>query len=329
MDAARSTRRRRGAPQRRAARTLAATVAALTLAACAGGSGTTAAAPSGAGSAPGTVTPAAPTSPPTTAPAPSTTLPPAPTATPTTPATTTPVPAGGATPAPSWLGRRVLEPRKDGYGVMGPTPPELDPRNIATVDTLPPPAGGTFRSTVTAVPASVVARSTWGPGCPVTLEDLRYVTVSFVGFDGRPHTGELLVNKAAAPAMVRVFRKLYAARFPIERMVVTTAEERDAPPTGDGNTTGSFNCRSAAGTTHWSQHAYGLAVDVNPFMNPYMKGDITLPELARTYRDRADVRPGMITRGSPAARAFAAEGWGWGGNWKSLKDYMHFSRNGT
>jgi hypothetical protein len=212
---------------------------------------------------------------------------------------------------------------------MGPTPKELDPRNIATVDTLPPPAGGAFRSTVTAVPAAVVARSTWGPGCPVTLDDLRYLTVSFVGFDGRPHTGELLVNKAAAPAMVRVFRKLYAARFPIERMVVTTTEERDAPPTGDGNTTGSFNCRSAAGTTHWSQHAYGLAVDVNPFMNPYMKGGITLPELAGTYRDRADVRPGMITRGSPAARAFAAEGWVWGGTWKSLKDYMHFSRNGT
>lgn len=327
MDAARATRR--GVGTQRAVRALAATVAALALAACAGGSATTAAAPSGAGSAPGIVTTAAATPAPTTAPASSTTLPPAPTTTPATPAATAPAPAGGATAAPSWLGRRVLKLRKDGYGVMGPTPPEFDPRNIATVDTLPPPAGGTFRSTVTAVPASVVARSTWGPGCPVTLEDLRYVTVSFVGFDGRPHTGELLVNKAAAPAMVRVFRKLYAARFPIERMVVTTAEERDAPPTGDGNTTGSFNCRSAAGTTHWSQHAYGLAVDVNPFMNPYVKGGITLPELAGTYRDRADVRPGMITRGSPAARAFAAEGWVWGGSWKSLKDYMHFSRSGT
>lgn len=329
MDGARGTRRRCGAPQRRAVRALAATAAAVTLAACAGGSAT-AGAPSGTGATTGTVTTGATTPAPTPVPATSTTPPPAPSlTTPATPGATTPAPSGGATPAPSWLGRRVLRLRKDGYGVMGPTPPELDPRNIATEDILPPPAGGTFRSTVAAVPASVVARSTWGPGCPVTLEDLRYVTVSFIGFDGRPHTGELLVNKAAAPAMVRVFRKLYAARFPIERMVVTTVEERDAPPTGDGNTTGAFNCRSAAGTTHWSQHAYGLAIDVNPFMNPYVKGGITLPELAGTYRDRADVRPGMITRGSPAARAFAAEGWGWGGNWKSLKDYMHFSRNGT
>ena len=278
--------------------------------------------------APTATTPAAVlTTDPVATPAPSTTAPVTPVA-PSTPAAT-PVPAGGATDAPTWLGRRVLPLRPDGYGRMGPTPKELDPRDIRTVDVLAPPADGRFRSTVTAVPPDVVARSTWAPGCPVALEDLRYVTVSFVGFDGGVHTGELIVHKTAAPVMVRVFRKLFAARFPIERMVVTTTLERDMPPTGDGNTTGAFNCRSAAGTTHWSQHAYGLAVDINPFMNPYLKGDVVLPELARTYGRRGDVRPGMITPGGVVARAFAAEGWGWGGSWKSLKDYMHFSRNGT
>ncbi len=244
-------------------------------------------------------------------------------------ATSTPRPAPGATPAPSWLGRKVLPRREDGYGVMGPTPKELDPRNIETVDVLPPPAGGRYRSTVSPVPADVLARSTWSAGCPVTLADLRYVTVSFVGFDGRAHTGELIVHRTAAAGMVRVFRRIFRARFPIERMVVTTVAERDMPPTGDDNTTGAFNCRSAAGSSHWSQHAYGLALDVNPFMNPYVKRDITLPELARTYRDRADVRPGMITSGDAVVRAFAAEGWTWGGRWKSLKDFMHFSRDGT
>jgi hypothetical protein len=316
--------------RRRGAATAVAVLVALTLAACSAPASVVV--PSGEASLPldERTSPAATTTAPATVPA---TVPPTapttPVPAPVTPSTNAPVPAGGATDAPSWLGRRVLPLRKDGYGRIGPTPPDLDPRNIRTVDVLSPPADGAFRSTVAAVPPDVVARSTWGPDCPVRLEDLRYVTVSFVGFDGGVHTGELIVNKAAAEPMVRVFRKLFAARFPIERMVVTTALERDMPPTGDGNTTGSFNCRSAAGTTHWSQHAYGLAVDVNPFMNPYLKGDVVLPELATTYGRRGDVRPGMITRGGAVAKAFAAEGWGWGGNWTSLKDYMHFSRNGT
>ena len=311
--------------RRRGAAVASAALAALALTACSGGSAVVATPSSGPATTPPVTSPA----PPATTVTPGTTAAPSAPAVTVTPSTPAPAPVGGATDAPSWLGRRVLPLRKDGYGRMGPTPPELDPRDIRTVDVLPPPADGAFHSTVSAVPPDVVARSTWGPGCPVRLADLRYVTVSFVGFDGGVHTGELLVNKAAAPVMVRVFRKLFAARFPIERMVVTTTLERDMPPTGDGNTTGSFNCRSAAGTAHWSQHAYGLAVDVNPFMNPYLKGDVVLPELARTYGRRTDVRPGMITPGGVVAKAFAAEGWGWGGGWTSLKDYMHFSRNGT
>jgi hypothetical protein len=255
---------------------------------------------------------------------PTTSPPPTSVSTPPTPSSTSSV-----TAAPAWLGRRVLPLRADGYGVMGRTPAELDPRRIATVDVLPPPAGGRFRSTVSAVPAGVAARSTWAPECPVALADLRYVTVSFIGFDGAPHTGELLVNRTAAAAVVRIFAKLYAARYPIEQMTVTTVAERDAPPTGDGNDTGAFNCRSAAGSTHWSQHAYGLAIDVNPFINPYIKGDVVLPELARAYTDRGRARPGLIVRGDVVVRAFAAEGWIWGGAWRTLKDYQHFSPSGT
>ena len=86
-------------------------------------------------------------------------------------------------------------------------------------------------------------------------------------------------------------------------------------------------CRPTTGqSSGFSQHAYGLAIDVNPFHNPYLKGDVVLPELASTYLDRDDQRPGMVT---PAVvRAFAGIGWEWGGDWSSLKDYQHFSQNG-
>jgi hypothetical protein len=77
-----------------------------------------------------------------------------------------------------------------------------------------------------------------------------------------------------------------------------------------------------------SAHAYGLAIDVNPFLNPYTKGDLVLPELASAYVDRSWRRPGMILRGGPVVRAFAAVGWAWGGDFRSVSDLQHFSADG-
>jgi hypothetical protein len=168
----------------------------------------------------------------------------------------------------------------------------------------------------------------WSPDCPVALADLRYLTVSFRGFDDRPHTGELVVAASVADDVVSVFRALYEEGFPIEEMRLPTTADLQAPPTGDGNNTASYVCRAARGQTSWSQHAYGLAVDVNPFHNPMVKRDLVLPELASAYADRTDVRPGMHVDGGPAVRAFARIGWTWGGTWRSSKDWMHFSENG-
>jgi hypothetical protein len=235
---------------------------------------------------------------------------------------------GNATTAPAWLGTRTLSVGSNGFAAAQDTPPELRNRSVITVDDLPPPADGGFHSTIRPVPASVLARSSWTSRCPVAAADLRYVTVSFRGFDGLAHTGELLVNARAAGALIAVFGKLFAVGYPIERMRVTSAAELNAPPTGDGNTTAAFACRPVRGQKAWSQHAYGLAVDVNPFQNPYHRGDVVLPELATSYLRRGDVRAGMIRPGGPVVRAFASVGWKWGGDYRSLKDFMHFSANG-
>lgn len=256
----------------------------------------------------------------------------APATTPTTPPTTTTTDTATTTLSPfarpDWLGTRVLPLRADDFGEIQPTPDELRPRALATLDDLAAPTSVRFESTVQAMPADVLARSTWRAECPVTLDELRYLTLAHWGFDGELHTGELIVNAAVADDIVGVFQQLFDARFPIEQMRVIAADELDEPPTGDGNDTTSFVCRPAVGSTNWSQHAYGLAVDINPFHNPYQKGDLVLPELASYYLDRTLALPGMISDGDVVARAFFELGWGWGGNWRSLEDYMHFSQNG-
>ena len=159
------------------------------------------------------------------------------------------------------------------------------------------------------------------------LERLAYVTVTHWGFDGAAHTGELIVHADHAVDIVEVFSRLHEARFPIEQMRVIRSDELDLPPTGDGNVTTAFVCRPAVGSSAWSMHASGLAIDINPFHNPYVKGDLVLPELASAYRDRTDSRPGMIVEGDLVTEAFAAIGWHWGGRWTSLADPMHFSVN--
>jgi D-alanyl-D-alanine carboxypeptidase len=261
-------------------------------------------------------------------------VPPSPTssATPASPAPTSeppaPAPAPGTVPPP-WLGTRPLPLRPDGYGQARPTPAELDPRRFTLPDTLAPLPGDGFASVVEDVPAEVLARSTWEPTCPVPAAELAYVRLTFWGFDDQRHTGELLLHRSVAHGVVGVFRTLYAQRFPFEELRVTTRSELDAPPTGDGNDTGSFVCRPTTGsTTTYSQHAYGLAIDLDPFQNPYTKDDLVLPELASSYLDRDKVRPGMITPDGVVVRAFESIGWTWGGTWSSLKDYQHFSQNG-
>ena len=171
--------------------------------------------------------------------------------------TTEPVaPSASAPPAapsaPAWrVGATPLPLRPDGFGEVLPTPPELVDRRLPTVDVLPPPADGAYAATVAPIDAAVRTRmgETWQEGCPVPLEDLRYLTVGFWGFDDRPHTGELVVHREVADGITRVFGELFAARFPIEQMRLLTTADLTAPPTGDGNVTAAFVCRATRQST--------------------------------------------------------------------------------
>ncbi len=229
---------------------------------------------------------------------------------------------------PDWLYTRTLDTNAAGVASSQPTPPELIDRKLPPQDILPIPATFDFKASINPLDGEPLARSTWQEGCPVPSEDLRYVIITFWGFDERPHRGELIVHRDVAVDMVAVFETIYEARFPIEEMRIITQEDLDALPTGDGNISASFVCRPVTGGSKFSQHAYGLAVDINPFHNPYIKGERVLPELATAYLDRDQDLPGMMDDESVPVQAFLELGWGWGGHWNSLKDFQHFSQNG-
>ena len=169
----------------------------------------------------------------------------------------------------------------------------------------------------------------WRPGCPVPIGDLRVAALRYWGFDGAVHGGRLVVNADVAADVVRVFRALFSARFPIRRMVPVDVYGASDERSMRADNTSGFNCRPVADGSQWSQHAFGRAVDVDPLENPEVRGGVVDPPTARPYADRTLRAPGMIHSGDAATRAFAAIGWGWGGNWRSLKDYQHFSLTGT
>jgi hypothetical protein len=176
-----------------------------------------------------------------------------------------------------------------------------------------------------------VTGSSWRPGCPVPLADLRLLRIGYRGFDGRDHVGRMIVAATAVPAVHSAFAALFEARFPIRRMRLVDDYGASDFASIEADNTSAFNCRPATGSTRFSEHAYGRAVDVNPIENPYVYTDgSTVHPASRPYLDRSRHRKGMSFPGGVLVRAFARAGWGWGGNWRppSATDYQHFSATG-
>ena len=168
----------------------------------------------------------------------------------------------------------------------------------------------------------------WRPACPVPLRDLRVLTASHWGFDGRVRRGRLIVHEDVAADVLLVLRRLYAARFPIRRMAPVDAYGGSDFRSIEADNTSAFNCRVVEGTSRWSEHAYGRSIDLNPIENPYVSDGRTSHRSSVPYLDRSRRRPGTAHAGGVLVEAFRSIGWGWGGDWSGVKDYQHFSASG-
>jgi len=153
--------------------------------------------------------------------------------------------------------------------------------------------------------------------------------MSYWGFDNHPHIGSLVIRASVVPSVITVFHRLYDERFPIRLMQPVDAYHGDDNASMAADNTSGFNCRYAVapGPHHWSEHAYGEAIDVNPIENPYKEGGKVLPPEGAPYLQRSPYRPGMAVVGGVLYAAFTSVGWGWGGYF-SDPDYQHFSATG-
>jgi hypothetical protein len=202
----------------------------------------------------------------------------------------------------------------------------------ASISLAAPERSSTFRGSVATISPALARQMTgvsWHRGCPVGLADLRAVTATYHGFDGRERTGVLIVHRDVATRVLSVLHRLYDDGFPIRGMVPVDAYGGSDFRSIEADNTSAFNCRFVDGTTRWSEHAYGRAIDVNPIENPYVTSSgATSHAASRPYLRRTPFRPGMAAEGHALVRAFAAIGFGWGGRWSGAKDYQHFSASG-
>lgn len=166
--------------------------------------------------------------------------------------------------------------------------------------------------------------------CTVPYEELRYVRVRYIDFDGLMQEGELICNKAIAQDLVEIFYELYQASYPIEKIRLIDEYNADDDLSCLDNNTSCFNYRVVGGSTNLSKHALGLAIDINPFYNPYVTYpngvERISPPGSEPYADRSLDFPYKIDENDLCYQLFAAHGFTWGGHWKTLKDYQHFQK---
>ena len=192
------------------------------------------------------------------------------------------------------------------------------------------PEAEAFHGTQGPVPEALAIRMrehSWRQGCPTAIAELAYLRLSYLGFDGAVHTGELVVHKELAVDVLSIFKALFTMRFPIEKMKVIDDYLGDDDASMADNNTSAFNCRFVAGKPGvYSKHSSGHAIDLNPRTNPMVLDGTVFPPTGAAFADRLRRTPGMLRAGDRAVLEFTRRGWTWGGAWASLKDYQHFEK---
>ncbi len=178
----------------------------------------------------------------------------------------------------------------------------------------------------------MIKGNSWQKGCPVPLEDLRYLRLRYKDFKGNDMMGELIVHKVVSTEVTKIFEALYDEDYPINQMRLVSDFQGSDWDSIEADNTSAFNCRRATGSKKWSKHSYGEAIDINPIENPYVfRSGKSSHKASKRYlkRKRMSESPSqraMLLADDKATGIFKKYGWKWGGDWSTVKDYQHFSK---
>jgi hypothetical protein len=207
---------------------------------------------------------------------------------------------------------------------------------LLTLTTLPLLLSANFQSSISTITPQIKQRMVQGnsyrSGCPIALNNLRYLQLSYIGFDNKEHLGELIVHKDIASDIIAIFKKLYKIRYPIRKMSLVSNYKGNDFASIEADNTSAFNCRQVGNSNRWSKHSFGKAIDINPIENPY----VTLAghfyhKKSKKFVHRVRVKntteyKAMILKNDQIVQVFKNHGWRWGGEFFSYKDYQHFDK---
>lgn len=160
----------------------------------------------------------------------------------------------------------------------------------------------------------------------VDKDSLDYLKITYYGFDNKPHIGDMVVSKKVSKEVIDIFKELYENKYPIEKVSIIDNYGADDELSMSDNNTSSFCYRVVDGSEVLSNHSKGLAIDINPLINPMVKNGVVSPKKGQDYIERNENIKGMIKKGDACYNAFTKRGWTWGGEWSNLKDYQHFEK---
>lgn len=163
--------------------------------------------------------------------------------------------------------------------------------------------------------------------CTTPRSALRYIRIMHINKEGKPQSGEIICNKSIANDLIEIFKELFNAGYRIERVELIDKYDANDEKSMEANNTSCFNFRLMTGSsTKVSKHGLGMAIDINPLYNPYVKGNRVEPRIAQPYTKRNKKFPMKIDTSDLCYKLFIKHGFHWGGSWRSSKDYQHFEK---
>ena len=195
---------------------------------------------------------------------------------------------------------------------------------------------GAFEASISQITQQIKERmikgNSWKQGCPVALENLRYLRMKHIDFNGEENTGEMIVHADVSNEVIKIFEALYDVGYPIKKMKLVSDYKGSDWQSIEADNTSAFNCRKATGSKNYSKHSYGKAIDINPIENPYVfrsgksSHKASTPYLKRKRTNESVSQKAMFLRQDDVVKLFKNHGWEWGGDWNGVKDYQHFSK---